>query len=199
MGCRGWPRAAPRWHDADVASDKDQFIADLVAEHGGSLEKYLARKLDSPEDAAELAQEAFFRLHRLEQPEQLDNARAFLFQVATNLAVDQLRRRQLQFRFFKAEKVLTEDGELPDLNGAGASPEQILGAQEKLRAIQRAIDELPFKTRQAFLLHRQNGLPYSTIAEQMQVSVSSVEKYILQALKHCRRRLAESDGPDSEK
>ena len=179
-----------------MPSDKDQFIADLVSEHSLALEKYLARKLDSPEDAAELAQEAFIRLHRLEHPENLDNARAFLFQVATNLAVDQLRRRQLHFRFLRAEKSLAEEGEPPDLNAAGASPEQILGAREKLRAIQGAMDELPFKVRQAFLLHRQGGLPYSAIAEQMEVSVSSVEKYILQALQHCRKRLASRYPPD---
>lgn len=175
-----------------MASDKDQFIAALVAEHGRSLEKYLARKLENPEDAAELAQEAFIRLHRLEQPQDLDNARAFLFQVATNLAVDQLRRRQLHFRFLRSEKRLAEQGEPPDINAAGASPEQILGAQQRIATIHRALDELPFNVKQAFLLHRQNGLSYSAIAEQMNVSVSSVEKYILQALRHCRQRLADT-------
>jgi len=65
-------QAGLRWHDFIVASDKDKFIADLVAEHKVPLEKYLARKLDSPEDAAELAQEAYMRLHRLEQPENLE-------------------------------------------------------------------------------------------------------------------------------
>jgi RNA polymerase sigma factor (sigma-70 family) len=179
-----------------VASDKDQFIANLVSEHSVPLERYLTRKLDSPEDAAELAQEAFIRLHRLDQPENLDNARAFLFQVATNLAVDQLRRRQLHFKFLKAEKSMATEGEPPDLNAAGASPEQILGAQEKLKLIQAAMDELPFKVKQAFLLHRNSGLPYSAIAEQMQVSVSSVEKYILQALRHCKKRLAASYPQD---
>ena len=72
-----------------AANKKNQFLAHLVATQGTALERYLARKLDSPEDAAEVAQEAFLRLHRLESPETLDNARAFLFQVATNLAVDQ--------------------------------------------------------------------------------------------------------------
>jgi len=185
-----------------VSRDKDQFIADLVAEHSVPLEKYLARKLDSPEDAAELAQEAFIRLHRLDQPQNLDNARAFLFQVATNLAVDQLRRRQLHFRFMSVEKSMAENGEPPDLNAAGVSPEHILGAREKLNTIQSAVNELPFKTKQAFLLHRQSGLSYSAIAEQMQVSVSSVEKYILQALRHCRKRLAEAETkgePDGQK
>lgn len=196
---RGWPRAASRWHHANVAQTKDQFIADLVSQHSVPLEKYLARKLDNPDDAAELAQEAFIRLHRLDQPENLDNARAFLFQVATNLAVDQLRRRQLHFKFLKAEKSLSADGEPLDLNAAGASPEQILGAREKLEAIQEAVNELPFKVKQAFLLHRQRGMSYNAIADQMQVSVSSVEKYILQALKHCKKRLAahyQQDEPD---
>ncbi len=177
-----------------MESPKDQFIAALVKEHGTALEKYLARKLDSPDDAAELTQETFMRMHRLEQPENLDNARAFLFQVATNLAVDQLRRRQLHFRFLSAEKARTTAGEDPDPNAAGASPEQILWAREKLEAIESAIGDMPFKARQAFLLHRQAGLSYSAIAEQMQVSVSSVEKYILQALKHCRERLSSADA-----
>lgn len=182
--------------DEDIHTDKDRFIAGLVSDHGVALEKYLARKLGNPEDAAELAQEAFIRLHRLEQPENLENARAFLYQVASNLAVDQLRRRQLHYKYLNVEKGLAENGEWQDPNAAGASPEQIVGAQEKLAAIQAAVDELPFKVKQAFLLHRQSGMPYSAIAEQLQVSVSSVEKYILQALKHCRRRLASHDPPE---
>lgn len=181
-----------------MANDKDKFIAALVARHGKLLEKFLARKLDNADDAAELAQEAYIRLHRMEQPEKLDNARAFLFQVASNLAVDKLRRRQLHFRFLKSEKAQVPEGEALDPNASGASPEQILGAREKLRAIEQALEELPFKTRQAFLLHRHSGMSYSAIAEQMQVSVSSVEKYILQALRHCRRRLKEYYGLESE-
>jgi RNA polymerase sigma factor (sigma-70 family) len=175
-----------------VVADKEKFLAGLMTEHGVALEKYLARKLDNPEDAAEVAQEAFLRLHRLDQPENLDNARAFLFQVATNLAVDQLRRRQLYFKYLKQEKGQVADGDAVDLNALGASPEQIISAQEKLESIYRAIDELPFKVRQAFLLHRRSGMSYNDIAEQMEVSVSSVEKYILQALKHCRDSLARS-------
>ena len=173
-----------------MASAKDQFLAELVARHGVALEKFLARRLDSPEDAAEIAQDAFLRIHRLEQPEQLDNARAFLFQVANNLAIDQLRRRTLHFRFLNAEKNLSPGGEPVDINAIAASPEQILSAREKLDAIYAAVDELPFKVKQAFLLHRKSGLSYTDIARQMGVSVSSVEKYILQALKHCRARLA---------
>lgn len=179
-----------------AANEKNQFLAQLVATHGNALERYLARKLDNAEDAAEVAQEAFLRLHRLEAPETLDNARAFLFQVATNLAVDQLRRRKLHLQFINGERNQAAEGEPPDINASGASPEHILGARQKLGLIYEAVGELPVNIRQAFLLHRRNGLSYGEIADAMQVSVSSVEKYILQALQHCRKRLAAFYPPE---
>lgn len=179
-----------------MASTKDLFLAGLVSAHGSALERYLARKLDSPEDAAEVAQEAFLRLHRMEAPENLDNARAFLFQVATNLAVDQLRRRRLHLQFVHREHDQAAASDPPDINASGVSPEHILGARQKLGIIFDAVEELPLNVRQAFLLHRRSGLPYSAIAEEMQVSVSSVEKYILQALQHCRKRLAAFYPPE---
>ena len=89
------------------------------------------------------------------------------------------------------------DDEPYDINATAASPEQILAARQKLATIYSAVDELPFRVKQAFLLHRHSGMPYNAIAAQMEVSVSSVEKYILQALKHCRAKLAEYYPPDT--
>jgi RNA polymerase sigma-70 factor (ECF subfamily) len=178
---------------------KRAFIDGLVASHGASLERFLQRKLESSADAAELAQEAYLRLYRLEHPEQLDNARAFLFQVAANLAVDQLRRRSLHYRFLRNEQAQQSGGEPADINGSSASPEEILDAREKLARIYQAVERLPERCRQAFLLHRVSGLSYSDIARELGVSVSSVEKYILQALKHCREELADYYGEGESK
>ncbi len=181
-----------------MADKKDIFLEKLVAEHSQALANYLARKMDSPEDAAEVAQEAFLRLHRLEQPQSLDNARAFLFQVATNLATDQLRRRSLHLRFLNREKAQVTPGEPAVGMTDSAGPDRILGAQEKLATIYSAVNELPFKVKQAFLMHRRNGMSYQEIAAELGVSVSSVEKYILQALKHCRERLVQRFPPEED-
>jgi len=182
-----------------MQDDKSRFISQLVELYGPSLERYLARKLDNPADAAEVAQEAFLRIYRLQHPEQLDNVRAFLFQVASNLAIDQLRRRSLHFRFLKIERQELGEGEFSEHYAGAASPEHILSAQEQLQRIYKAVDTLPEKCRQAFLLHRNSGMSYNDIARELGVSVSSVEKYILQALKHCRAELAsyysEGDEP----
>jgi RNA polymerase sigma-70 factor (ECF subfamily) len=171
-----------------VEDEKARFLRELAEQYGPALERYLARKLDNRADAAEIAQETFIRLYRLEHPDQLDNARAFMFQVASNLAVDQLRRRSLHFRFLKTESA--EIGDALEGSGDTASPEQIISGREKLERIYQAVDRLPEKCRQAFLLHRASGLSYNDIALELGVSVSSVEKYILQALKECRRELA---------
>ncbi len=170
---------------------KARFLAELTEKYGASLERFLTRKLDNPADAAEVTQETFIRIYRLEHPEELDNARAFLFQVASNLAVDQLRRRSLHIRFLRAETSEQADGETMEGGAYSESPEQIISGREKLDRILKAVDDLPEKCRQAFLLHRSSGLSYGEIAQEMGVSVSSVEKYILQALKHCRAALAE--------
>lgn len=186
-----------------MTDNNGKFIEQLVRDHGLSLERFLARKLDNAADAAELAQEAFLRIYRLEHPEKLDNARAFLFQVASNLAVDHLRRRSLHYRFLKNEQSQFSEGEPFDINASGFSPEDILAAREKLTRIYGAVERLPMKCRQAFLLHRNSGLSYTAIAQELDVSVSSVEKYILQALKSCRAELAayynEGEEPHKKK
>jgi RNA polymerase sigma-70 factor (ECF subfamily) len=183
-----------------MSREKSQFLEALVENHGTALERFLSRKLDNPADAAEVAQEAFLRVYRLQEPEKLDNARAFLFQVAANLAVDQLRRRSLHYRFLKTEESQSVDGEGAEALAGAASPEQILNAREKLACVYEAIDQLPPKCRQAFLLHRNSGISYSDIARELDVSVSSVEKYILQALKQCRAALARygAEGEESQ-
>lgn len=69
------------------------------------------------------------------------------------------------------------------------TPEELVAARQQLGLIYRAIEDLPLRCRQALMLHRVRGLSYAEIARDMGVSVSSVEKYILEALKHCREHL----------
>ena len=65
-------------------------------------------------------------------------------------------------------------------------------AKQTLTFIYQSLEGLPQNPRQAFILNRAKGLTYPEIAKQMGVSVSSVEKYILEALKHLRSALADT-------
>jgi len=172
----------------DSNNNKNNGILEkLFNEHGLSLVRFLTRKTRSPEDAEDIAQGAFLRIQKLKLDE-LDNPRAYLYQTASNLAIDQLRRAKLHRGYIQSETPdisEIEDASSPKVDQA--TPERLLAAKEDLLKIEVTISKLPFKARQAFLLHRTKGLAYSAIAKEMGVSVSSVEKYILQALKQCHQ------------
>lgn len=172
--------------------NNDEFISTLYKENSAKLIRFLTRKLQQPQQAEEVAQEAYMRLQKLDAPEKLDNARAFLFQVASNLATDQLRRRQLHNNYLNSQKQQAEVN-LEAGMSMGVDPADQLVAQQKAQQIKDTLDAMPAKVRQAFLLHRRSGLSYNAIAEEMQVSVSSVEKYIFTALKQFREILVSNN------
>jgi RNA polymerase sigma-70 factor (ECF subfamily) len=165
------------------------LLEKLFAEHGQALVRFITRIVRSTDDAEDIAQQAYVRLQKLSDEKELDNPRAYLFQIANNLAVDQLRRGKLHMEYVNQQLPAEGETVTDDSHADHHSPERVLEARQQLQAIYQAVDSLPFKCRQAFLLHRSRGFSYSEIAQEMNTSVSSVEKYILQALKVCRRRI----------
>ncbi len=160
-----------------MSQTKSDFIAELFEQQSAPLVKYLTARFKNVEEAREVAQEAWLRIYRLDHPEELENAKAFLFQTASNLSIDRIRRVNLERR----HNVFGDD--------ATRSVEDTVDAQQTLHTVESALYELPTKCRQAFVMHRRNNLSYPVIAEQLGVSTSMVEKYIIQALKHFRNKL----------
>jgi len=170
-----------------VSKSKTEFIGDLFKQQATPLYKFLLSRFRDQEDAAEIAQEAWLRLYRLEDPTSLDNPKAFLFQTASNLAIDRVRRAKLEARFQEHERAGGSEADQP-------SAERSVSAKQSLALIGESLNELPIKCRQAFLMHRSRDMTYPEIAKALGVSTSMVEKYIIQALKHFRARL----GPAGE-
>jgi len=156
---------------------KSEFIAALFKEQATPLVKYLTARFQNSEEAREIAQEAWLRIFRLDHPQDLENAKAFLFQTASNLSIDRIRRTNIERRYSIA----------PD--DATRNVEETVEAEQTLKKIEASMFELPSKCRQAFVMHRKSNLSYPQIAEQLGVSTSMVEKYIIQALKHFRNNL----------
>ena len=68
------------------------------------------------------------------------------------------------------------------MNGSSFDPETIAKANEKLRRAKQAMIMLPPKTRHVFLMHRFQDFTYSEIAEQLNLSIKSVEYHMNRAL-----------------
>jgi RNA polymerase sigma factor (sigma-70 family) len=151
------------------------------------LVRYLSKKVRNNEDAHDLAQEAFLRMHKFQQSSQLVNARAFLFKTANNLVVDQMRRARVHDKYLSSEMLPEQSDEETDK--CVPSVERTVLAERELDQIYKVVDQMPEKVRRAFVMHRSGDLSYSVIADEMGVSTSMVEKYIIQALKILRKAM----------
>ena len=165
---------------------KNKDVVDKLAkEHSSALVRFLTRRMKSREDAEDIAQAAYLRLYTLDDLNQLSNAKAFLFQVAANMSIDQLRREVLHKNYLDKE-ISKVSKDLSAMTPEVISLEREIEAKEALHLIHSRLEDLPRNARQAFILSRNKGWTYNQIATQLGVSVSSVEKYILLALKELR-------------
>lgn len=152
--------------------------------HYDELLRFLSRRLGTAERAADVAQDTYLRLTTANKGgEEVRDARAFVFRVAGNLAIDERRR---DGRRADVQATPEAGAAVPD---PAPSAEAGLLQRERLRLLDAALEELPGNVRSALLMSRVDGLTHAAIARRLGVSDSMVAKYIAQALRHCRRRL----------
>jgi RNA polymerase sigma-70 factor, ECF subfamily len=109
--------------------------------------------------------------------------KAFLHRVIINTSLDILRHAKVRERF---ERFVQQRNE----SAASTTPQESYDSK-KLRAdIDTAISELPEQMRTIFELSRYEGLKYAEIAQQLNVSVNTVETQMSRALKKLRSKLA---------
>ena len=148
---------------------------------------WLQRKMGCPHGAADLAQDTFLRVLAARELDQVAEPRAFLTTLAKRVLFSHWRRRELEQAYLQA---------LADLPQATLPSVEEMGLlHEALQAIDQRLAGLPAKVRQAFLLHRIDGLTHVQIAAEMGVSLASVERYVKQAYLHCCRQDARRETP----
>ncbi len=158
-----------------------QRIDRLFREHNQSLVSVLRARLQSQQDATEVAQEAYVRLLQLGDARAISFLRGFLFRTALNLAADRLKQRRRRGRL--DELVFFEPPDGP------VSPEREVAAKQEYELFRRAVEELPAKCRLAFEITQFDGLSLQEAAVRMNLTKRMVQLYIVRALEHCRSRL----------
>lgn len=151
-----------------------------LAEHADSLKAYATRLLGDSIAAEDVAQDAFLALYRHLNQVPTAAFRPWLFRVARNLCLDQLRRRKFKLSLFRD---LQKDEEQPfvPVDDDGIAPDEIAESREANAAIEKAIGELPLKFREAFLLCEVEGLSYEDAAAVMGCPVKTVSTRLFRA------------------
>ena len=162
---------------------RQSVLSRLFEEHNQRLIGFLRTRLQSEQEAREVAQESYARLLNLGQPETLGFLRAYLFKTAANLAIDRIRHRST---VRAVEPQLQASQEMAEPR----TPEDLTSTGQQAALASRFLQELPESCRRAFLLYRVHDMSISDVANQMGVSQRMIRYYVVQAMSHCRDRFA---------
>jgi RNA polymerase sigma-19 factor, ECF subfamily len=145
------------------------------------LHRFLVRHLRAGQESADLAQEVYLRLLRLEKSELVRQPQAYVYTIASHVT-SQLRMRAGRELIRFDSEIADEAAEHPSTLSNDELIDQINAECE----LERLLSVLPAIHRAAFVLCKRDGLSYTEIARQLGISVHTVKKYIHEAMVRIR-------------
>ncbi|MCM8732394.1 RNA polymerase sigma factor [Hephaestia sp. GCM10023244] len=165
--------------DGTAPSERATCIEQLYEAEGPRLLRFFQRRTGDAHSAADLVQDAFIRLAGSRRFGDLANPAAYLQRIARNLLVDRARWRATHEALHVP---------LAEWDGQGAAvQEETLVARDMLRLYEQAMAELPERTRTIFLFQRLDGMTYREIANELGVTLWTVEHHMKRAIAHIDR------------
>jgi len=167
---------------AESKQTQDRHIHALYLQLQEELVRGVIKKFDvGRSEAEDVVQTAFTRY--AEATSTIENPRAFLYRSCSNIAIDQIRRRQVQLSH--AQGVIDSEANSTE----ELSPEREVEGRQRLGIVSRALWAMPSKRRKLLIMHRFDGLSYAEIGRRVKLSESVVRKHISNALADCQKAL----------
>jgi RNA polymerase sigma-70 factor (ECF subfamily) len=166
-----------------IRSGDSEALGLLLRETWAPLVAYLLTFLDSVETAEDAAQEAFVRLWEHRDRWESGSARAVVFRIGRNIALDLQRRAEVRRRWRSKHRHAPTP--------SPPTPEEELTSAEFLIRFREALESLPPRRREVFQLIRFRGLSHRDVAEVLAVSERTVANHLRLAMKDLRHLLTD--------
>ncbi|WP_340314585.1 RNA polymerase sigma factor [Rhizorhabdus argentea] len=147
--------------------------AGLLSTHIAALRVYFRRRVKG-EAVDDLVQDVLVSIQSRKSNAPIENAEAYLFTVARNTLARHRRTNNLEDS--------SVDEFMHHLRDPLPLPDRCVLGRQELDIAMRAIENMPARTRDVFLMHRFDEMTYAAIAARIGISVSAVEKHIMLAL-----------------
>jgi RNA polymerase sigma factor (sigma-70 family) len=158
------------------------FIREILV-HEAALVRYLTRIWPKRDEIHDLRQDIYVRVYEAAAKSRPGvSSKTFLFQTARNLMIDRLRRA----RIVSIEAI--SDPDALNVLVDEVSPERRVGSRQELKRFAHALSRLPPRCREVIWLRRVDEIAQKEVAEQLGISVRTVEVHVLNGM----RLLAES-------
>jgi len=159
-------------------------LAELFERYHRPLYRYFLHLSGDRDLSEDLAQESFFRV--LKHRDTYDARRPFspwLYQIARNLHMDQMRKRKLES---------IPEGHDPALDEDDADDK--LGHRQELSLLRRALSRLPVEKREVLILSRFQNMKYEEIATVLGCEVGTVKTRVFRAMRALSESYRELSG-----
>lgn len=161
-----------------------ELLRELFDAHYRRLCRFARRYLDSDPEAADTVQDVFVRVWVRRDRRPLAEIRPpYLFQAVRNEALNRVEADRSQEEALRSVSA--------DSSGGPSGPEGRMRRKEIRRRIREAIEELPPRRREIFLMVRRDGLTYRETAEALDLSKSTVDTQMGRALRDLRDDLSD--------
>lgn len=146
------------------------------------LVRFFTLRTGSAAMAEDLVQDLYVKINDMAPPPDMRSAEAFLYRVGTNLMLDRHRAQRRQAARDQAwTQAAGGDGPEPVVQEPPA--DEAVASRQRLERLLAGLERLPPQVAAAFRLHKFDGLSHGEVAARLGVSRSSVEKYIMSALR----------------
>ena len=168
----------------EIKTGNKQAFDSLFRLYYQDLCRYALFLTCNPDDAEEIVQEMFFKLWQNHKNISIPVAvKSYLYTSIKNAVLNNLKHEKVKASFIK-EKQIQE---------YNLDSSEIMENAESLRNISNAIEQLPQKRREIFILCKLDGLKYKEIAEKLDISIKTVENQMGEALKFLREKLSDKE------
>lgn len=156
-----------------VAASDERAFAALVEYYTPVIYSHVLSYIKNAFRAEEITQDIFLQVwkHRNELPG-IDNFRGYIYVITRNRVISAFR-----------QKIFTwEESEKDELETSMPDPQAAAEFREVSQMLQHAIDRLPPRRKEVFIMSRFEGLSYEKIALHFGISKSAVNQHIVEAL-----------------
>lgn len=175
------------------AGDKEAFNS-LVIKYQAKVFNLSYRMLGDYQEANDISQEAFIKLYfSIKEFRGESNLYTYLYRIVANLCKNRvrglMRRRKVEARSLD-DVIETDDGELRNEPiSSSPSPREELDRKNKQVLIQKAIDSLAYKFREAIVLRDVQQLSYREICDVLDISIGTVKSRVHRAREFLKDKL----------
>ncbi|MCC6416520.1 MAG: sigma-70 family RNA polymerase sigma factor [Opitutaceae bacterium] len=159
--------------------ETNRWLTEEVLPHEAALKAYLRSHFPGIRDVDDIVQESYLKLLETKRHHDIVSPKAYLFTTARNAALSILRRP----RIFSDEPIT--DLTAPNIVEADPDAAELASRRHEVTMLMNAIDTLPPRCREIFILRKLRGVPQKEIASRLGLSVQTVQVQVARGAAKC--------------